>query len=207
MLVMYVIMRFWQQYKITIIALLPLIVILVGMLLPSNVIIPVANATRHDWNHQTFWNNRWGRSGVHKGIDIFAHLNQPVISASPGIVIYTGQRLLGGNTVAILGPKWRIHYYAHLKEIKTGFLSFVSQKEVIGTVGRTGNARKKPPHLHYSILSLVPYPWRWDNSKQGWKKSFFLNPTTQLLPKNRIKLARKQPSRNNTGNKLAKNVY
>lgn len=199
-------MGFWRTHKVKIIGITPVVILLAGMVLPAGMCIPVHGATRHDWNHQTFWNNRWGRSGVHKGIDIFAEVNRPVVSATYGIVIYKGKRLLGGNTVAILGPKWRIHYYAHLKEIKTGFLSFVRRKEPIGTVGRTGNARNKPPHLHYSILSLIPHPWRWDDSMQGWKKTFFLDPTTQLLPKHRIKLARKEPDKT-TGNKLASSVY
>ena len=199
-------MEFWQKYKIRLILLSPLVIILLGMMLPAKLIIPVEDATRYDWNHHTFWNDRWGRSGVHKGIDIFAEVNRPVISASPGIVVFKGQRKLGGNTVAILGPRWRIHYYAHMKEIKTDFLSLVHQKEVIGTVGRSGNARNKPSHLHYSILSLVPYPWRWDHSMQGWKKTFFMDPTAQLLPKHRIRLASKKVSKK-AGKKLAKNVY
>ncbi|MDH5445967.1 MAG: M23 family metallopeptidase [Gammaproteobacteria bacterium] len=198
---------FLLQHKIKIIIAAPFVVLLLGMLIPANTVIPVKDATWHDWNHQTFWDNRWGRSGVHKGIDIFANVNRPVVSASPGIVIFRGERLLGGNTVAILGPKWRMHYYAHMNDIKVGWLSFVSQKEVIGTVGRTGNARNKPAHLHYSILSLVPYPWRWDDSMQGWKKAFFLDPTYQLLPKHRIKMARSKSKKKTVEKKLAENVY
>ena len=38
----------------------------------------------------------------------------------------------------------------------------------------------KPPHLHYSIFTLVPYPWRIDGSKQGWMKMFFLDPIYYL---------------------------
>lgn len=186
---------------------LPVAFLVAGMLIPSKLIIPVKNATRHDWNHQTFWNDRWGRSGVHKGIDIFAEVNQPIISASSGVVVFKGKRKLGGNTIAILGPKWRVHYYAHLKEIKTGFLSYVSPRDIIGTVGRTGNAKNKPPHLHYSILSLIPYPWRVDDSMQGWKKAFFLDPTRQLLPSHRIKMARKPSTANTKDKKLAKNGY
>ena len=34
--------------------------------------IPVAGASARDWNPRTFWFEPWGRSGVHKGIDIFA---------------------------------------------------------------------------------------------------------------------------------------
>lgn len=200
-------MGFWHKHKVKIVILVPVVIVIGGMLLPADSSIPVAGATRYDWNHQTFWNDRWGRSGVHKGIDIFAEVNRPVISATYGIVILTGKRLLGGNTVAILGPKWRVHYYAHLRKIKTGLFHFVRRKEIIGTVGRTGNARHRPSHLHYSIFSLVPYPWRWDShSRQGWKKTFFLNPTRQLLPHYRIRMAHKHRA-GNTGKKLAKSVY
>lgn len=200
-------MDIWIKHRFKLLALLPVVMFMVVWLMPGKAIIPVQDATFHDWNHQTFWNNRWGRSGVHKGIDIFANVNRPVIAAAPGIVIFSGQRLLGGNTVAILGPKWRIHYYAHMKKIEVGLFSLVSRKQEIGTVGRTGNARNKPSHLHYSIMSLIPYPWRWDDSMQGWKKAFFLDPTRQLLPKHRIKLAKKPHKGKSDGKKLAKNVY
>jgi len=196
----------WLKYRAIILILSPVFILLVGLLLPDQPAIPVAKATRHDWNHQTFWDERWGRSGVHKGIDIFAETGRPVLSSTYGIVIFSGERLLGGNTVAILGPKWRIHYYAHMKEIKTRLLNIVSRKQVIGTVGRTGNAKKKPPHLHYSIMTLLPQPWRWDDSMQGWKKTFFLNPTTMLLPPHKIKLA-KAIKQKPAGKKLAKSVY
>ncbi len=194
----------YKKYVLTVLVLI--ITISVGFLFPAKMIIPVAGATRHDWNHQTFWNERWGRSGIHKGIDIFARVGRPVLSSTYGLVLYKGERLLGGNTILILGPKWRIHYYAHLKEVKTDFLSFVRQKEVIGTVGRTGNAKNKPSHLHYSVMSLAPLPWYWDNSRQGWKKIFFLDPTAMLLPKHKIKMAKKK--RNKVlGSEVAKNTY
>jgi len=52
--------------------------------------------------------------------------------------------------------------------------------EHIGTVGATGNAKGKSPHLHYSMTTIVPYPWRIDFAKQGWKKMFYLNPIDYL---------------------------
>ena len=161
-----------------------LTVISIGLILPAPQVIPVADATRYDWNHKTFWNPRWGKSWTHKGIDIFAPVNKSVLSSTYGIVLWTTQRKLGGNVVLVLGPKWQVHYYAHLRKIKAHAGQLVRQGTIIGTVGRTGNAIRRPSHLHYSILSLVPYPWRWDShSPQGWKKVFFLNPTRQLLPK------------------------
>ena len=47
---------------------------------------------------------------------------------------------------------------------------------LIGTVGNTGNAINTPAHLHYAIVTIIPYPWRIDGSKQGWRKMFYLNP-------------------------------
>ncbi|WP_244174736.1 M23 family metallopeptidase [Tenacibaculum discolor] len=87
---------------------------------------------------------------------------------------------MGGNIVVILGPKWRLHYYAHLEEVKTTSLTFVNNNSVIGTVGTSGNAAGKAPHLHYSIFTLIPYVWKIDSDKQGWKKMFYLNPIDYL---------------------------
>jgi murein DD-endopeptidase MepM/ murein hydrolase activator NlpD len=86
----------------------------------------------------------------------------------------------GGNVAIVLGPKWRFHYYAHLKDINTSTFHFVKAGSEIGTVGTTGNAAGKPPHLHYSVSSLLPLPWRIDGAKQGWKKMFYLNPVSYL---------------------------
>ncbi|MFN8260884.1 MAG: hypothetical protein U0X41_08140 [Chitinophagales bacterium] len=56
----------------------------------------------------------------------------------------------------------------------------VSTSTVIVSVGTTGNAKGKPPHLHYAITTLLPYFWRIDNSPQGWNKMFYLNPISYL---------------------------
>ena len=76
----------------------------------------------------------------------------------------------------MLGPKWRLHYYAHLHAIQVKSFSWVSRGEGLGSVGTSGNAAGKPPHLHYAIQTAIPYPWRIDNDRQGWKKIYYLNP-------------------------------
>ncbi len=153
----------------------------VGLLLPENMTIPVKNATSADWNHNTFWYEPWGSSVVHKGIDIFGKKGTTVIPATTGIVLYRGQLKKGGNVVAVLGPKWRIHYYAHLESINVNFASLVNQTDKIGTLGDSGNAKGKAPHIHYSILSLIPLPWLATTETQGWKKMFYLDPHSKLL--------------------------
>lgn len=160
-----------------------LVIFLSGYLLPGNIIIPVAGADKNSWNHNTFWHYPWGKSVVHKGIDVFAPVDTAVIAATGGLVLYTGELGIGGKVVLVLGPKWRLHYYAHLKEINTSFGSFISQGKTIGSIGKTGNAKTRPPHLHYTILTIIPYPWRIDGDRQGWKKMFVLNPSKLLLNK------------------------
>ena len=145
-------------------------------MIPQNLTMPVQDATASDYNKDSFWYYPWGNSITHKGVDIFAKKGTPIHSAVKGLVIYSGKMTKGGNVIIILGPKWRRHLYSHLDEIKISTFSYVNQNTLIGTVGDTGNAKGKPPHLHYSILTLLPYPWRIDNDKQGWKKMFYLNP-------------------------------
>ena len=142
--------------------------------------MPVQGATKDSYSQNSFWAYPWGESVTHKGVDIFAKKKTPVQAATPGIVIRTGKGRLGGNYVMVLGPKWRVHYYAHLDSIKTGSFSLVSCKTIIGTVGNTGNAIGKPSHLHYTIKTLIPYPWRADKSIQGSRKMFYLDPIPYL---------------------------
>ena len=153
-----------------------LILVVIGLLIPNRMIIPVRNATSKSWNAQTFWYYPWGKSGTHKGIDIFAKEGTDVIAATSGIVLYKGELSRGGNVLVVLGPKWRIHYYAHLKTFTIGNFNWVSRGEKIAEVGTTGNAKGKPAHLHYSYVTLIPYIWRIDSDHQGWKKMFYLNP-------------------------------
>ncbi|MCW3102676.1 MAG: peptidase [Bacteroidetes bacterium] len=153
-----------------------LLLLLTGFLIPNNMQIPVAGATKNSWNPQSFWYYPWGKSGTHKGIDIFAKEGTDVLASTSGIVLYKGELARGGNVIVVLGPKWRIHYYAHLKTFTTHFMAFVSRGEKIAEVGTTGNAKGKPPHLHYAYATVIPYVWRIDGSIQGWKKMLYLNP-------------------------------
>ena len=165
---------------IKIISLVILSIIVIGLLIPQNLKMPVVGADNNSYNHETFWYEGWGSSIVHKGIDVFAKKGTSVHSATKGIVLITTEYGKGGKFVLILGPKWRLHYYAHLDEIKTKRFAFVTQDTEIGTVGNTGNAINTPAHLHYGIGTLVLYPWRIDKAPLGWQKMFYLNPIDYL---------------------------
>lgn len=156
-----------------------LLVIIIGVVLPQRFYMPVDHATLADFNPESFWYHPWGKSGTHKGVDIFAKRGTGIHSSTAGIIVYRGHMARGGNVVLVLGPKWRLHYYAHLDQI-TASVGWTDGHDELGTVGSTGNAAGKPPHLHYSIVTLIPYFWQIDSSPEGWKKMFFLNPITYL---------------------------
>lgn len=169
-----------RRRRFTLVIAVLAVLVIAGLLIPGRYLIPVEGATTSDWNRDTFWHEPWGASGVHKGVDIFADKGTNVLASTGGVVLYRGQIDRGGNVVVILGPKWRLHYYAHLDAIDDAAGRVVSSGTVIGTVGNSGNAAGKPSHLHYALVSLVPYPWRMDADTQGWKKMFYLDPTARL---------------------------
>ncbi len=161
----------------------PLLVLLIGFLLPQHMIIPVQGATTSSWSEDSFWAYPWGSSITHKGIDIFAERGTPVVASTNGLVIYTHEGGKGGKSIMVLGPKWRFHYYAHLDEIKAFPLQPCKRGNTLGTVGDTGNAKGKPPHLHYAVTTPFPYVGLRDTiAVQGWKKMFYLNPDAWLRP-------------------------
>lgn len=157
-----------------------LIIFILGFCIPEHFIMPVKDASRSDYNQDSFWYYPWGKSGTHKGVDIFGKKGQELNASINGLVLYTGEIKYGGNVIIVLGPKWRFHYYAHLNEIKTEFGDIVYSGEQIGTIGDSGNAKGKQPHLHYSISTLIPQFWNIDTEPQGWKKMFYVNPIPLL---------------------------
>jgi murein DD-endopeptidase MepM/ murein hydrolase activator NlpD len=109
----------------------------------------------------------WGgiRSGGrrHQGIDIFSPKGTPVLSTTRGLVTQVGTNTLGGQVVWVLGPGFEWHYYAHLDRYGAFTRGDIVQPgDVLGYVGRTGNAAGTPFHLHYGIYrrggAANPYP-------------------------------------------------
>jgi murein DD-endopeptidase MepM/ murein hydrolase activator NlpD len=147
---------------------------------PSTFIQPVTGATRRDWHPRTFWYSPWGRSGVHKGIGIFARHGTPVVAAQSGLVLYSGQLALSGNVVLTLTPRGWLHYHAHLDAIRAEPGQWLPAGAPVGTVGASGNAAGKPAHLHYSVITLAPRPWETRWAPEGWRRMFYRDPGALL---------------------------
>jgi peptidoglycan LD-endopeptidase LytH len=118
--------------------------------------------------------NDWGfprsQDRRHEGTDVFADEGVPIVAAVDAEITainrvdrFNGRSGFGGLTVTYEADGAR-YYNAHLQEIAAG-LSIgdeVEAGDVIGTVGRTGNARGTPPHLHLGVYiddaAINPYP-------------------------------------------------
>jgi murein DD-endopeptidase MepM/ murein hydrolase activator NlpD len=86
----------------------------------------------------------------HEGIDLAAPAGTPVWATADGTVVDTGRGGRFGKTVVIdHGAGYRTRY-AHLKKIDTEKGKRVKRGDVIGRVGKSGNA--SGPHLHYEVL-------------------------------------------------------
>ncbi|MFA5115366.1 MAG: M23 family metallopeptidase [Candidatus Paceibacterota bacterium] len=95
------------------------------------------------------------RSGgrLHQGLDLYAEVGTPILASRSGVVARTGSAEGMGNFIVLKHPGGIFTVYGHLSEIYVRPLELVRQGEVIGAVGKTGNANYKnmQPHLHFEV--------------------------------------------------------
>ena len=86
----------------------------------------------------------------HTGIDISAPLRTPVMVSSNGVVQLVTTEPSWGNRIIIKHEGGYQTIYAHLNDINVSRGQNVQAGMIIGTVGRTGDARNS--HLHFEVL-------------------------------------------------------
>lgn len=90
----------------------------------------------------------------HRGIDLAAQLGSPVRAVRSGTVVQTGSHRGLGTFVEIEHRGGLTSLYAHLDGVRTQAGARVRQGQVVGTVGKTGNARHPwiTPHVHFEVV-------------------------------------------------------
>jgi peptidoglycan LD-endopeptidase LytH len=106
----------------------------------------------------------WGaaRSGgrSHEGVDMMSPAGTPLVAVESGTAQFKTTSL-GGNSIWVNGASGTRYFYAHLSAWE-GSSRSVTQGEVIGYVGATGNTNAN--HLHFEVhpgggVAVNPYPY------------------------------------------------
>ena len=89
----------------------------------------------------------------HHGTDLFGQLGQPLVAVTAGTVFSVGWNRVGGNRLWLLDGQGNQFYYAHLSAFSTAAVNGarVRAGEVVGFMGRTGDAEGTPYHLHFEV--------------------------------------------------------
>ena len=100
---------------------------------------------------------------IHLGVDLASTAHAPIEAANSGVVVFSGNLGIYGNTVVIDHGLGIFSLYAHMSELKAVEGRQVAKGDVIGTSGESGFAGGD--HLHFSILVggrfVDPVEW-WD---------------------------------------------
>jgi murein DD-endopeptidase MepM/ murein hydrolase activator NlpD len=98
-----------------------------------------------------------GSDRPHEAVDMLAPRNTPVHAVDGGSIAKLFTSKAGGLTIYQFDPSGRLcYYYAHLERYADGLKDgqTVSQGDVVGYVGTTGNAPPNTPHLHFAVFEL-----------------------------------------------------
>ncbi len=86
----------------------------------------------------------------HTGMDITAHIGDPVYSAADGHVLLTGNYFFNGNTVIVDHGQGFLTLYCHLLDMSVRPGDAVKSSQMLGHVGLSG--RSTGPHLHFAVM-------------------------------------------------------
>lgn len=117
------------------------------------------------------FDERRGGNRPHEAVDMLAPRNTPVHAVESGTIAKLFTSKAGGLTIYQFDPRQRLcYYYAHLERYADGLENgrTVSQGEIIGYVGTSGNAPPNTPHLHFAVFEL--------NADKHWWQGKALDP-------------------------------
>jgi hypothetical protein len=129
--------------------------------------LPYEGSFSDDWHAC-----RDGCRRQHKGNDVFADEGTPAVAVEAGVIVKVDSTDdgLGGLTLWLRGDSGVAYYYAHNAANMVTEGQRVTKGQMIARVGRTGNARTTPPHIHFQVnlcgelsstepCTVNPYPY------------------------------------------------
>jgi len=151
---------------------------------PGHYVFPVNGGASYSDTYGGVRNDIY--DGWHHGDDLFASLGTPIVAVATGKLSLVGWNQLGGWRLWLTDGRGNSFYYAHLAGYSRWILDHPNVKagQVIGFLGRTGDAFTTDPHLHFEIHPQLYLRLGYDGA---------VDPTTYLqkwrtvwVPKNEI---------------------
>jgi murein DD-endopeptidase MepM/ murein hydrolase activator NlpD len=123
---------------------------------PSHYVFPIDGGASYVDTYGAGRNDIY--DGWHHGDDLFAPLGTPVVAVARGTLSLVGWNELGGWRVWLTDRKGNSFYYAHLAGYARWILTHphVRAGQVLGFLGRTGDAFTTAPHLHFEVHPHQP---------------------------------------------------
>ena len=123
--------------------------IVIGSRMPAGSLAEVSGYGTLLWPVPNYkYVSRWMSSG-HTGADICANAGQDILAAADGRVVTAGWHYSYGNYIILDHGNGMRTLYAHCSKLYVSYGQYVSQGDVIGAVGNTGNSFGK--HCHWEI--------------------------------------------------------
>jgi hypothetical protein len=118
---------------------------------PSHYVFPIDGGASYGDTYGANRNDVY--DGWHHGDDLFAPLGTPVVAVANGTLSLVGWDRLGGWRLWLTDAAGNSFYYAHLAAYSRWILDHphVRAGQVVGFLGRTGDAFTTTPHLHFEI--------------------------------------------------------
>lgn len=128
------------------------------------------------WFSKNSWNEQRNK-GKHRAVDIFGRRINAIVTPISGTVVEVtieSDNTKGGNSciIAVKGYKNLYCYMCHMNDIFISEGREVNVGDMVGTMGKSGNAKSTRCHLHIQFYKLF--------GRNNSKKSF-VNPTKELL--------------------------
>jgi murein DD-endopeptidase MepM/ murein hydrolase activator NlpD len=125
---------------------------------PGQVAPPADNVFPVPLPYDVAFDDTWqacrdGCSRRHKGNDLMTDEGTPAVAVEAGTIVEVDDvdDGNGGLSVWLRGDSGVAYYYAHNSQNLVTEGQEVARGQMIARVGRTGNARTTPPHIHFQI--------------------------------------------------------
>ncbi len=108
---------------------------------------------RNDSRGEGFFGANRNGGRLHQGVDLFAEAGVPVRASCLGLVIAASENNGMGKFIVLRHPHGITTIYGHLSKIFVTNYQVLRQGQIIGSVGKTGNANHPAiqPHLHFEV--------------------------------------------------------